>query len=131
MRGKYQLRPLPHPPPPAEPSPDRSPEKNMEQQTEAVVSAGSSEKSGGEDMSLKEKEARLLRKLDLRVVPIITIMYTCAFLDRINIGNAVIFGLEKDLKMTGNDYSNALSIFFVAYIIFEVCNRSVMIAICC
>ncbi|MDI1490592.1 MAG: hypothetical protein OHK93_001796 [Ramalina farinacea] len=65
-------------------------------------------------------EKRLLRKLDLRVVPIIAFLYTLAFLDRINIGNARIQGLEKDLHMKGQDFNIALMIFFIPYILFEV-----------
>lgn len=41
-------------------------------------------------------------------------------LDRVNIANARIFGLEDDLGMDGNKYNNALVVFFVPYIIFEV-----------
>lgn len=37
-----------------------------------------------------------------------------------NIGNARLADLEKDLKMTGEQYNVALTIFFVSYIIFEV-----------
>ena len=65
-------------------------------------------------------EKRLLRKLDLRVLPIITFLYMLAFVDRINIGNARIQGLEKDLHMKGHDFNVALMIFFIPYILFEV-----------
>ncbi|KAK0935149.1 hypothetical protein LTR29_013249 [Friedmanniomyces endolithicus] len=67
-----------------------------------------------------EAEKKLLRKLDLRVVPALWFLYMLAFLDRTNIGNAKIQGLTKDLKMTGNDYNIALMIFFPSYIVFEV-----------
>ena len=33
-------------------------------------------------------EKKLVRKCDLRVVPILTLLYSLAFVDRINIGNA-------------------------------------------
>lgn len=39
---------------------------------------------------------------------------------RVNIGNAVIYGLPKDLKLVGNHYNAALTVFFVPYIIFEI-----------
>ena len=65
-------------------------------------------------------EKRLLRKLDIHVVPIIGLLYMCAFIDRINIGNARIQGLEKDLRMKGHDFNIALLIFFVPYILLEV-----------
>lgn len=65
-------------------------------------------------------EKRLLRKCDLHVVPVISLLYVLSFLDRINIGNARIQGLEKDLKMSGQDYNIALVVYFVPYILFEV-----------
>lgn len=37
-----------------------------------------------------------------------------------SLGNAKIQGLEKDLKMKGNDYNIALFVFFIPYILFEV-----------
>ena len=68
----------------------------------------------------KVAEKSLLWKCDLHVLPMISILYLLAFLDRINIGNARIQGLEKDLDMKGNDYNIALLVFFVPYILFEV-----------
>lgn len=65
-------------------------------------------------------EKRLLWKVDLHVVPILTFLFLLAFLDRINIGNARLQGLEKDLNMTGHDYNIALFIFFIPYILFEL-----------
>ncbi|PQE10651.1 major facilitator superfamily transporter protein [Rutstroemia sp. NJR-2017a BBW] len=51
---------------------------------------------------------------------ILCILYLLAFLDRTNIGNAKIDGLQKDLhKMSTGRYNAALSIFFVSYSIFE------------
>ncbi|KAH1975747.1 hypothetical protein KXW88_009490 [Aspergillus fumigatus] len=65
-------------------------------------------------------ERRLLWKCDLHVVPILTVLFMFAFLDRINIGNARLMGLERDLRMTGHHYNIALFVFFVPYILFEV-----------
>ncbi|KAK9858300.1 hypothetical protein MYU51_019297 [Penicillium brevicompactum] len=65
-------------------------------------------------------EKRLLWKLDIHVVPILMFLFLLAFLDRINIGNARLQGLEKDLGMEGHDYNIALFIFFIPYILFEV-----------
>ena len=38
----------------------------------------------------------------------------------VNIGNAVIYGLEKDLKLSGTNYNTALTVFFVPYVLFEI-----------
>lgn len=47
----------------------------------------------------------LLRKLDRTLLPFLALLYLLSFLDRSNIGNAKLAGLEKDLNMTGYDYS--------------------------
>jgi hypothetical protein len=58
-------------------------------------------------------EKNLLWKVDLHVVPPLLILFLMAFLDRVNIGNAKIQGMTKELKMEGQDYSIALFIFFI------------------
>ena len=81
-----------------------------------------SKTSGSEIVSEldRSREKKLLWKLDIHVLPMISVLYMLAFIDRINIGNAKIQGLTTDLNMTGNDYNVALFVFFVPYILFEV-----------
>ncbi|KAL9029938.1 MAG: hypothetical protein Q9196_001886 [Gyalolechia fulgens] len=65
-------------------------------------------------------EKRVIRKLDYRVMPLVSALYLLAFLDRSNIGNARIAGMEEDLDMEhGNRYQWLLNIFYIAYIVFE------------
>ena len=57
---------------------------------------------------------RLTRNLKLCV------LYLLSFLDRTNIGNAKIDGLQKSLhNLTTGQYNACLSIFFVSYACFE------------
>ncbi|KAK3072229.1 High-affinity nicotinic acid transporter [Teratosphaeriaceae sp. CCFEE 6253] len=65
-------------------------------------------------------ERKLVRKIEMRVVPCLCIMYLLAFLDRVNIANANVYGLAKELGLTGNQYNVALVIFFVPYVLFEI-----------
>ncbi|QRW22802.1 major facilitator superfamily transporter [Rhizoctonia solani] len=65
-------------------------------------------------------ERRLIRKMDLRVCPWVMLVYLVSFLDRVNIGNARLFGLEADLGMAGSQYQTAVSVLFVTYLLFEV-----------
>jgi hypothetical protein len=65
-------------------------------------------------------ESRLRWKIDLYIIPTVALLYLFCFIDRANIGNARLAGLEKDLKLKGYDYNAVLSIFYVSYIIFEV-----------
>ena len=73
-----------------------------------------------ETPEINQIERRILRKCDFHVLPMLFVFYVLSYLDRINIGNARIEGLERDLKMTGNDYNIALQVFFIPYILLEV-----------
>lgn len=56
-----------------------------------------------------EAERKLLRKLDLVIFPVFFVVYMMAFLDRINISNANIQGLSKELGLDqGNRFNVAL-----------------------
>ncbi|TDL17873.1 MFS general substrate transporter [Rickenella mellea] len=66
------------------------------------------------------EDKKLLRKVDLHLLPILTLLYLLSFLDRSNIGNAKIDGLATDLKVPGSNYNIALAIYFVSYVTFEV-----------
>ncbi|KAL4067487.1 major facilitator superfamily domain-containing protein [Scleroderma yunnanense] len=63
-----------------------------------------------------EQERKLWRKIDLRLMPIISLMYLFAFMDR---GNAKLEGLVTQLDLTGNRFNVALTTFFISYILFE------------
>jgi MFS family permease len=63
---------------------------------------------------------KLLARIDFHVIPCLCILYILAYLDRVNIGNVRSFGLTKDLKLVGNQYNTALTIFFVSDILLEI-----------
>ena len=67
-----------------------------------------------------KREARLLFKMDIRLIPVLALLYLMSFLDRGNIGNARLAGLETDLGLVGNQYAWTLTIFFFSYAAFEV-----------
>ncbi|TCD70507.1 hypothetical protein EIP91_003268 [Steccherinum ochraceum] len=72
------------------------------------------------------KEWKVLAKIDYRVVPVLCVLYLLAFLDRVNIANAALFGLKEDLHLGGNEYNTALVIFFVPYVLFEIPSNALM-----
>jgi len=57
--------------------------------------------------------SRLLRKVDIRLLPLLILMYLLNFLDRSNLAQARLGTLEKDLGMKGTDFNLATSILFV------------------
>ncbi|ETW78660.1 major facilitator superfamily [Heterobasidion irregulare TC 32-1] len=65
-------------------------------------------------------ERKLMRKIDLRLIPWLSLLYLLSFLDRTSIGNAKLYGLEKDLHITDKQYLISLTIFFFPYSVFEV-----------
>ncbi|KIV92634.1 hypothetical protein PV10_03907 [Exophiala mesophila] len=64
-------------------------------------------------------DRKLMWKVDLWLIPWLCLLYLLSFLDRTNIGNARLAGLETDLNMGGHDYNNSLTIFFISYAIAE------------
>ncbi|WEW58555.1 hypothetical protein PRK78_004023 [Emydomyces testavorans] len=65
-------------------------------------------------------ERKLRHKLDIYIVPTVSLLYLFCFIDRANIGNARLAGLEKDLHLRGYDYNAVLSVFYISYIVFEI-----------
>ncbi|KAI8070524.1 major facilitator superfamily domain-containing protein [Gilbertella persicaria] len=89
--------------------------------TKIECGINSFEKSEAEfTASMSQDEKKLVRRLDLRIMPLFCLFYFADFLDRANIGNATLAGLQADLKLTGSQLSTAISAFFITYIIFEV-----------
>ncbi|KIW64783.1 hypothetical protein, variant [Phialophora macrospora] len=65
-------------------------------------------------------ERKLVHKLDLHIMPIIMLLYLFSFLDRVNIGNARLYGLEEDINLHGNQFQICVSLLFVTYITLEL-----------
>jgi hypothetical protein len=56
------------------------------------------------------------RRIDLRLLPILGLMYSISLIDRTNLGLALVAGMQKDLGLAiGNRYTICVMIFFVAY----------------
>ncbi|CZT16033.1 related to MFS transporter [Ramularia collo-cygni] len=81
------------------------------------VENGSEESAFGID---PVREKALVRKIDKHVIPMVMSLYLMSFIDRVNIGNARLYGLEEDLGMTGNMFQIAVSILFVTYVCGEL-----------
>lgn len=63
---------------------------------------------------------KLMWKIDVCVVPPLALLYFLSFLDRVNISNAKVYGIEKALGLKGTQFNTCLTLFFVPYIFFEV-----------
>ncbi|KAL7628837.1 hypothetical protein AAE478_000352 [Parahypoxylon ruwenzoriense] len=65
-------------------------------------------------------EIKLVRKLDLYILPILWLMYFFNFLDRNAMVNGKLDGLDKQLNMKGYEYNTCISILFVGYLAGQV-----------
>ena len=65
-------------------------------------------------------EKVLVKKIDLRLLPMLILMYLMNYLDRNNIAAARLAGLEEELELTGTQYLTCVSILFVGYILMQV-----------
>lgn len=64
-------------------------------------------------------EARTIRKIRIRILPFLFLLFVVAFLDRINIGFAALT-MNKELAITSQQFGLIAGIFFFGYFIFEV-----------
>ncbi|PVI05564.1 pantothenate transporter liz1 [Periconia macrospinosa] len=77
----------------------------------------------------EEEEKKLVRKIDSYLLPTMWLMYLLSYMDRTNIGNAKIAGMQTDLGLSSNEYSVALVVFFVTYVVFEAPSNMLLIRI--
>ncbi|KAH7383873.1 major facilitator superfamily domain-containing protein [Pyrenochaeta sp. MPI-SDFR-AT-0127] len=99
--------------------PDHETYKDNDSQSTPPLKLEDVENAGSSPVVDAETEKRLLRKLDIRIISMICWIYLMNFMDRVNIGNARLYGLEEDLNMVDDQFQIAVSILFVTYVIFE------------
>jgi len=82
--------------------------------------------SGKEDYTVEvddispADQKRLMRKIDLRLAPLLGACYCISLLDRTNLSAANIAGMSKQLKLGINErYSIIALVFFITYVILQ------------
>lgn len=66
-----------------------------------------------------ETDKKLLRKIDLYLLPLLCLLYALQFMDKSTNSYASVMGLKKDLNMRGNQYSWTGTAFYLGYLAFE------------
>jgi hypothetical protein len=61
-------------------------------------------------------ERRMVRKVDLTLMPMTWVLYLFNYLDRNSISQAKLTGIEDDLGLVGNQFNTAISILNVGYV---------------
>ncbi|KAJ8488534.1 hypothetical protein ONZ45_g13922 [Pleurotus djamor] len=76
------------------------------------------ESLSNEEYPSKSFERRTMLHVDLRLLPLLSIVYAIALIDRINLGVARTAGMGEDLKLTvGARYSIVTCLYFIPYIL--------------
>ncbi|KAF1844145.1 MFS general substrate transporter [Cucurbitaria berberidis CBS 394.84] len=88
--------------------------------------------NGGEQLEAgfgdgNEKMARrVVFKMDVRILPVLALLFLCSFIDRTNVGNAKILGLEHDIHINDHQYAIGLCVFYATYIASELPSNLVL-----
>ena len=104
--------------------PEKAPDTSSTQSPSSLEHNKSDPYASDESIDLTDKvsEKKLLLKLDIAVLPILFLLFLVSFVDRSNLANARIEGLEKSLGIPpkSNGYNIALFSFTIPYVLFEV-----------
>ncbi|KAL4876778.1 major facilitator superfamily domain-containing protein [Aspergillus karnatakaensis] len=73
-------------------------------------------------------EKKLLRKIDLFLLPAAWIIYLLSYMDRSNIGNARVAGMGDALDIDDNRYYLAVVLFQIGYVVAEVPSNIILSA---
>ncbi|TDZ25642.1 High-affinity nicotinic acid transporter [Colletotrichum orbiculare MAFF 240422] len=65
-------------------------------------------------------ERKLVRKLDMTLLPVVWTLYMFNYLDRNNLAQAKLNRFEKDLGLVGNQFNTAVSIFNAGYMLAQL-----------
>jgi hypothetical protein len=62
-------------------------------------------------------DKKLMRKIDFRLIPWLSVLYLLSFLDRSAIGNAKLYGMAAELNTTDQQFNLATAIFFFPLVV--------------
>ncbi|KAI9265255.1 major facilitator superfamily domain-containing protein [Phascolomyces articulosus] len=74
----------------------------------------------------EEEEKKIVRALDKHMLPLFCVFYFTDYLDRANIGNATLAGIQEDLQISAAQLSSIISAFYITYILFEVPSNMIL-----
>ena len=77
-------------------------------------------------VAIPDIEARVARKLRVRILPFVMLLYFVSFLDRVNVGFAA-FSMSSAIGLNASMFGFGSGIFFFGYVLFQVPSN----LICC
>ncbi|CAK9436367.1 uncharacterized protein LODBEIA_P09250 [Lodderomyces beijingensis] len=77
-----------------------------------------------------ETDRRLLRKIDMFMLPVMCLLYCFQFMDKTSTSYSSILGLRQSLHMKGDMYSWTTTCFYLGYLVFEFPASGMILALC-
>jgi len=79
-----------------------------------------SEDNESQDAMSAKEQRKIIRLIDWRLIPSLGLMYGVSLMDRKNVSNAYIAGMDEDLNLlVGYRYSLITLSFFITYVLFQ------------
>ncbi|KAL2417683.1 putative transporter [Exophiala dermatitidis] len=63
------------------------------------------------------EERKLVRKIDMHIIPVMFVLYLFQYLDKTSLGGTAIMGIIQDAKLKGTEYSWISSFFYVGFLV--------------
>jgi ACS family tartrate transporter-like MFS transporter len=73
-------------------------------------------------------EQKIMRKLFLRLVPLLTLLYIASYLDRVNVSFAALT-MNKQIGLSAYSYGLGAGIFFIGYCVFEIPSNLMLVRV--
>jgi ACS family tartrate transporter-like MFS transporter len=73
-------------------------------------------------------EKLVMRKISLRLIPLLVTLYIISYIDRVNVGFAALT-MNKDIGLTTSVFGWGAGIFFIGYCLFEVPSNMMMVRV--
>ncbi|KAL2840759.1 major facilitator superfamily domain-containing protein [Aspergillus pseudodeflectus] len=71
---------------------------------------------GVADTMTTEDEKKLVRKIDMHLMPLLIVSYGLQYLDKTSLSYSAILGIRQDLNLHGQEYNWASGIFYIGYL---------------
>ncbi|WVQ80943.1 hypothetical protein IAT38_003050 [Cryptococcus sp. DSM 104549] len=88
--------------------------KTVEEDADAFLAA-----HGGAATYTDESNRKLLRRIDMFLMPMMCIGYAIQYIDKSSLAYAAVWNLKKDMNLVGQEYSLLSSLFYIGYLVAE------------
>jgi Sugar phosphate permease len=79
-------------------------------------------------VNIADLEASVTRKLRVRILPFVMLLYFVSFLDRVNVGFAA-FSMSQDIGLSASMFGFGSGVFFLGYVLFQIPSNLILMRV--